>query len=231
MTDELGRIDRVYTDRERVYAGQDRYSLLCNANLFIFQTRQRALIAAIRREKLLPGRNSRILEVGCGAGGVLLELLQLGFSPNQLVGVDLLEWRVTQAQQKLSSVAVSCADAQRLPFKDETFDAVFQYTVFSSVLDEDIKRNMAREMIRTMKPGGLLVWYDYWTNPLNPNTKGVRLSEVRRLFPSFELKMRRATLLPPLVRAIAPISWTLCELLDRVTWLRTHYLVTGRKVL
>ena len=42
----------------------------------------------------------RVLEVGCGSGGNLLELLRLGFAPAHLAGIELLPERFAQARAR-----------------------------------------------------------------------------------------------------------------------------------
>jgi hypothetical protein len=47
--------------------------------------------------------------------------------------------------------------------------------------------------------------------------------EIRRLFPSRTVTLRRRSLAPPIARAIAPRSSLLCRLLGAVPLLCTHY--------
>ena len=50
------------------------------------------------------------------------------------------------------------------------FDIVMQYTVFTSVLDYEVKKRIAREMVRVSKKNGSIIWYDMRiTNPSNLN--------------------------------------------------------------
>ena len=42
---------------------------------------------------------------------------------------------------------------------------------------------MAEEMVRVLrKPDGLIVWYDFWLNPTNKQTRGIRPTEIKKLF-------------------------------------------------
>jgi hypothetical protein len=79
-------------------------------------------------------------------------------------------------------------------------------------------------MRRVLKPGGLLLWYDFWLNPLNRQTRGVRPSEIRALFPNCRYTFRRVTLAPPVTRWLAPHSWLSCYLLENLRVFNTHYL-------
>ena len=125
---DLDRLRAEYANRERRLAGDDRYSYFNPGHLFAVQERQRAVLQAIRQAGLTPLTDQRILEVGCGGGGVLLEFLGYGALPSNLFGVELLSNRVVQAHARLPHLALACADAQALPYPDHAFDLVMQFT-------------------------------------------------------------------------------------------------------
>lgn len=230
MSRDLERLRAEYLHREQHFAGRDTYTLFNPANLFIVQQRQRAVLTLLHREGFYPLARRRILEVGCGAGGVLREFLSFGADPQHLHGVDLLNWRVTTAKALSPHLPLACADGQDLPYPDGCFDMILQYTVFTSILDDNVKRNIAREMRRVLKPKGLILWYDYWLNPTNPHARGIRPAEVRALFPSSRFSFNRITLAPPITRWLAPLSWLACYVLERLRIFNTHYLVAIRPV-
>ncbi len=229
-SNDLDRLRAEYARRAQRLADSDRYSLSNPAHLFMVQQRQRATLRLLRQQGMYPLRGKRILEVGCGSGGVLLEFLGYGAEPHLLHGVDLLPDRLQDARRRLPHLPLVCADAQSLPYPSVSFDLVLQYTVFSSVLDDGVKTSLAREMLRVLKPDGLILWYDFWINPTNPHTRGIRPLEIRRLFPACTFTFRRVTLAPPLARWLVRVSWMLCALLESLRVLNSHYLVAIRKV-
>ena len=84
---------------------------------------------------------------------------------------------------------------------------------------------MAQEMLRVVKRTGLIIWYDFHVdNPWNPNVRGVRKAEITRLFPSCSIALERVSLALPLAKLVAPRSWIVCYVLDRLRFLNTHYL-------
>ena len=107
--DETTRVRRVYAGRTERLAGGGAYSLTNDAYLFAIQGRQRALLRLLRDEGLWPLAGKDILEVGCGNGGVLLELLSYGADPQKLHGADLLAERAAVARQRLPHLPISAA--------------------------------------------------------------------------------------------------------------------------
>lgn len=226
---ESARLHSVYGRRDANPAVQARYGPFNPANLFICQQRQREVLALLRKHGLHTLDGQDILDVGCGAGDVLVEFLGYGAAPACLHGVDLLSARLTKARARLPNSALSRADAQSLPYPDDTFSVVLQYTAFSSILDDEVRQNAASEMLRVMKPDGLILWYDFWLNPVNPETRGIKQKEVRHLFPSCRFDFHRTTLAPPVTRVLAKHSLLLCYLLERIPLMCTHYLVAITK--
>lgn len=224
---DLDRLRLEYDARQRRLAGSDIYSFFNPSYLFALQQRQRDTLRLLRQAGWSNFTNQRVLEVGCGRGGVLIEYLYYGAA--SLSGIDLLADRVIEAKQRLPQAVLSCADGQKLPFAPDCFDLVMQYTAFSSVLDDNVKANMGREMLRVLRPNGLILWYDFWLNPTNPQTRGIRPAEVRRLFPNCEYTFRRVTLAPPIARRLVRVSWMACALLEKLRLFNTHYLAVIRK--
>ena len=224
MADDLARLRTEYDRRQQRFAGKDTYSHFNPAYLFYVQQRQRDVLRLLRRHGVYPLSGKRILEVGCGRGGVLLEYLSVGASAGLLHGVEIDEKRMASAKMMLPHVGLVCADGQTLPYADGCFDIVMQYMAFSSVLDDAVKSNMAREMRRVLRPDGLILWYDFWLNPTNAQTRGIRPDEIRRLFAGCRCEFQRITLAPPLARRIVPVSWLLAALLERLSVFNSYYL-------
>jgi SAM-dependent methyltransferase len=217
-----------YASWERKPTGSHAYSPFNPAQLFLLQQRQRTMLDLLDRHGFNPLAGKDILELGCGRGGVLHELLSYEASPKRLHGADLIIDRVREAHERLPHLPVICADGRQLPYEMDAFDLVLQYTVFSSVLDPGIRANIAQEMLRVLRPGGMIVWYDFWLNPTNPHTRGIRPTEIRKLFPWCNYDFRRVTLAPPITRQLAPRSWLACYLLESLRLFNTHYLVAIR---
>ena len=75
-------------------------------------------------------------------------------------------------------------------------------------LIDNIKQNLANEMLRVLKPDDLVLWYDFWHNPTTPHARGLHPVEIRRLFPNCSFDFLRITLAPPIIRPLCYfLSW------------------------
>ena len=161
---------------------------------------------------------------------MLREFLPLGAQPENLHGIDLLSDRIESAKSISPNIDFRCGSAETIPYDNNMFDIVMQFTVFTSIMDVGMKKKIASEMLRVLKPHGIILWYDYhMDNPKNPDVKGVKKREIYELFPGCDIYLKRITLAPPLTRVIAPYSWLLCYLLEKLKILNTHYLGVIRK--
>ena len=133
-----------------------------------------ALLAA------LPARAGRLLDIGCGTGG-LLELLAHRIEEG--LGVDasrdmLALARTRLAERGLSHVAVRQADMYRLPLADASFDAVTMQMVLHYA--EDPAAALA-EAGRVLRPGGVLLIVD-----LAPHQRADLLGAHAHRWPGFD---------------------------------------------
>lgn len=204
----------------------DRYSLLQPDVWQTVQERQRAMLQLFSRLGWNDLAQRQVLEVGCGAGGNLLELLRFGFRPEHLAGVELLPERFALARKLLpAGVTLWQGDAARVELNGLRPDIVLQSTVFSSLLDDSFQQRLAERMWSWVAPGGGILWYDFTVdNPCNPDVRGVSLKRVKALFPRGTCWHRRVTLAPPLARAVCRLHPSLYPLFNVLPLLRTHLL-------
>jgi ubiquinone/menaquinone biosynthesis C-methylase UbiE len=225
------RIREAY-DRRKTNPVAGRYLDWFNkGNVFLQQERERKMLDLLQREGMSDLSRRQILEVGCGTGDLLRGFVKWGVPPENVVGVDLLE--DSAAQARVSSpprLRIEVASASNLPFDDEEFDIVLQSTVFTSVLDAPLKQRIGSEMLRVVRGDGLILWYDFTlNNPFNRDVSGVKMREIRTLFPGCRLDLRRVTLAAPLLYTISPVSWTATHLLSQVPFLCSHLIGSIRK--
>jgi ubiquinone/menaquinone biosynthesis C-methylase UbiE len=98
------------------------------------------------------------LELGCGTGFFTLNLKLAGVIGEGHV-TDLSPGMVEVAQRNARSLGFEVegrvADAERLPYDDDTFDIVIGHAVLHHIPDLDLA---FRELLRVLKPGGRFVF-------------------------------------------------------------------------
>lgn len=222
--DDVERVRRVYSQRERRLPAS-YYSLMRSGNLYRAQRLERGLIEALVKAGFDELAGASILDVGCGYGDMLRQFQRYGARPEHLVGVDVLSERLDRARDLSPQLRYELIDGVTLPFVDASFDLVMQFTVFSSIVEPQLQSRLAAEMVRVLKPGGCVVWYDMRvTNPRNRDLVPMTRARLEELFAGCRLDVRPYTLIPGIDRRFAPIGWGLCRVLEAVPLLRSHLL-------
>ena len=119
--------------------------------------RNRALRMAAERLGAVP---QMILDVACGTGDVSFRLHEL-FPEAEITGLDLSPGMLRIAEEKLKGMDMAAGekirfvvgDSLALPFAEDTFDMV---TVAYGVRNFERLEDGYREMLRVLKPGGVL---------------------------------------------------------------------------
>lgn len=227
---ELQRLREAYERRSRSIPSQ-RYARVNPGHLFSLHEREATMAAMLRADGLTSLAGLRILDVGCGRGATLRQYLEYDADPSLMWGIDLFARFVEQARRSSPGIQFLCGSASELPFPDSSFDFVSQFMLFTSVLDQNMKVEISREINRVLAPGGRLLWYDFaFNNARNPDVRGIRQAEIRRLFPTFSITSRKITLAPPLGRAIGHFGPAIYYSVSKLRPLCTHYLCLLKKL-
>jgi SAM-dependent methyltransferase len=216
---EPERVRKVFEERKEPGGG-----LFDAFRLQTHQERYEQLLVFFREARLSSLENLRVLDVGCGSGGHLRRMADFGVDPANCFGVDLFRNSLCGARRLNPNIHFFEANAAQLPFGNDAFDLVFQYTMLTSVLDSELRREIVSEIQRVLRPGGYFIWYDFaYSNPKNPNVRGIGRREIRQLLGGFQVRLRRVTLAPPIGRPAARIAPLLYRTLAAVPLLRSHY--------
>ena len=98
---------------------------------------------------LAEDRDCRVLDLGCGFGGLLMAI-ERRFG--RAYGVEILEERARWSRRR-AGASVVCADASALPWTDGHFGAIISTDVFEHI-NFHKQALAAREMFRVLAPGG-----------------------------------------------------------------------------
>lgn len=100
--------------------------------------------------------NSRVLEVGFGAGTDFIQWLRAGA---RVSGIDLTQEAVENVQHRIkvydlpSPEVLQVADAEQLPFQSDTYDLGYSFGVLHHTPDTE---RALSELVRVIRPGGKL---------------------------------------------------------------------------
>jgi SAM-dependent methyltransferase len=237
---ELERIRQAYRARDSAAHGTS-YAWQTPGYVFYMQQLEWEVLSALGRSgaQLVGGR---VLEVGCGSGYFLQRLVDYGAAT--AAGIDLMADRIDQARRRHPNLELRVGNAGELPWVDQSFDVVTQFTCLSSVLDPALRQSIASEMWRVLRPSGAVLSYDIRTTPAFVRTvrrmtgqcasraatptRPLDVDELRALFPYGELQSRVVTLSPDLAR-VASRTRGLAYVAERLSFLRTHLLVTVQR--
>ncbi len=155
--DATSEVQRVFTTKEQTRKFYNKisryYDMLAEASEHPMRERGLQVLAVQPGEK--------VLEVGYGTGGCLVELARAVGPAGKVFGIDLSEGMRQVAEEKLRAAAVAervelvCGDALHLPYAEGSLDAVFMSFTLELFDTPEIPRVLA-ECKRVLRSGGRL---------------------------------------------------------------------------
>lgn len=115
---------------------------------------------------LLPyvNREDRILDLCCGTGTLTILLSKLFYSDCKIIGVDISQGQIAQAQKKIGNnsdnLIFNVMDAKSLDFKDDNFNIVIISAALHE-MDKDERINVLREIYRVLKSDGIFLIFEH----------------------------------------------------------------------
>ncbi|MGZ8288841.1 MAG: class I SAM-dependent methyltransferase [Telluria sp.] len=186
------------------------------------------MLAAMVGHDLAP---LHIVDVGCGSGGFLRQLISWGARPANLAGTEYQDDRLAQARAATAAgVRWHLGDLDA--FAASSLDLAVANTVFSSILDEQMRLALAAAMWRVVKPGGWCMVFDFrYNSPSNPHVRKVARAELRAWWPgAVRHEYQTLLLAPPIARRLSSAPRLASDLLATfVPPLRSHFIYMARK--
>lgn len=132
-------------------------------------------------DRLTLKENAAVLEVACGTGIVTRQLRNRLPASGRLVATDLNPDMLAFARKKFSTgetIEWQQADAQNLPFADDSFDAVV--CQFGVMFFPD-KELAFKEALRVLRPGGVYL-FNVWDAMEENEATGIAVNKIASFF-------------------------------------------------
>lgn len=106
--------------------------------------------------------NSRILDYGCGYGRTLAQLISAGYQ--NAVGVDFSQAMLARCRDEVSQATVVLSDGHSIPLQADSCDTVLLFAVLTCIPGDDEQRRQLAEVMRVLRPGGVIYISDLLVN-------------------------------------------------------------------
>ena len=152
--------DSALTMKKKEYlSAQEFYKKLGTSGLHkrVDQKHQNAYLRFLKKN--LPPQG-HILDCACGYGRLSIPLSYLGY---QVRGIDISPDLIDEAKKRAescqgTSVAFDLGDMRKLPYDDQSFDAVIcMWSSFNELISRHDQDQALHEMMRVIKPGGTIL--------------------------------------------------------------------------
>ena len=121
------------------------------------------------------GKDSVIVDVGCGYGRVLKILQDEGYG--NLTGYDFSEMMIDRARKESPQIRFETMEEDKIPREDESADVVILIAVLTCIVSDEKQEALIEEIRRILKPEGILYVNDYLLNPNERNQERYRKYE------------------------------------------------------
>jgi demethylmenaquinone methyltransferase/2-methoxy-6-polyprenyl-1,4-benzoquinol methylase len=155
MNPDYSPVLPVTRTRAQAKESYDRMSPFYDSFAGVFEQRYRNL--ALRR--LMVNRGEIVLEIGYGTGKCLKQMAEAVGEQGRIYGIDISSGMLAVSRRRLEKaglwnrVELTCDDALKLPYADNSFDAVFMSFTLELFDVPEIPKLLA-EIMRVLQPNG-----------------------------------------------------------------------------
>lgn len=223
MEQQINDIKKIYQNRQNDKNLIGKYQGIYSYNI---SKEREAVYDKIIRKQFSNIDKLNMLEVGVGTGGNLPFFIQLGIPNSNIFANEIMEDRVKLLKTNYPEISVIEGNAIEINI-NQKFDIVFQSTVFTSILSDKFRKELAAKMWELLNDKGIVLWYDFiYDNPQNKNVKKVTKQEIKSLFPNAnKFEFYSVTLAPPIGRRVGKLYF----FFNQFKFLRTHIIAVIHK--
>ncbi|MET9297540.1 methyltransferase domain-containing protein [Streptomyces sp. NPDC003077] len=166
------------------------------------------------RRQLAVSPGDRVLDVGCGPGYLISELVDPVGPDGEVCGIDISASMLDLARKRCATagarVSLTAGRCEEIPFPEGTFDAAVSSQVYEYVAD--IERALA-ELYRVLRPGGRAVVLDTdWDSLVWHSADRSRMRRILELWEDHVADPRLPRRLGPLLQEAGFIEESLTTL-------------------
>jgi ubiquinone/menaquinone biosynthesis C-methylase UbiE len=136
-------VEKYWSDVGSKIAARPAYSMLAGDDEPYYQLKRKKFLELLHT---IDFRNQRVLELGSGPGGNLIEIWK--HQPAYLAGADISMEMLSLARHHLPSAIELFKSSETLPFENKSFDKVLSVTVLQHNTDDQMFEKMICEMGR-----------------------------------------------------------------------------------
>lgn len=129
---------------------------------------------------------ARVLDVGCGYGRTLAQLLCAGYK--NVIGIDFSFGMLTRCRSEFPGLRLIQNSGQAIPLRRHSADLVLLFAVLTCIPRDEDQLAVLHEIRRVLRPGGLIYISDF---PLNDDARNreryERFAQECGVYGAFEL--------------------------------------------
>ena len=128
----------------------------------------------------------KLLDIGCGSGGMIEYFITKGFQSANCYGVDLSVTRISKAKQQFPEVNFICGDALDQHFTTLQFDLITSFDLYSHFATAEQIILGLQNANKSLAENGTFFWYDIYSKDhfkaaINSESWGFNLQQMKEL--------------------------------------------------
>ena len=152
------RFDKEENDTNSIYSPNHPIGKYSRENLF--KGLNEFLLFYSERNGSL--ETNRLLDLGCGSGGMIEYFISKGFLSKNITGLDFSKTRIAKAQTTYPEVNFMRGDALCLDLEEKDFNLITTFDLFSHFTTKEQIILGLNNVYKHLNDNGLFLWYDIY---------------------------------------------------------------------